>query len=56
MDSNSLRKVYNVKIFYDVNYTDDEPAHNWKEQFGREYFVDATTGEIIGGRWGDNLY
>lgn len=56
IDSNALRKVYNVKITYNINFSDDEPAHNWKEQFGREYFVDATTGEIIGGRWGDNLY
>lgn len=56
IDSKSLRKVYNVKITYDIDFTEDEPVHNWKEQFGREYFVDVTTGEIIGGRWGDNLY
>lgn len=56
IDSNILRIVYNVKINYIVNYTDDEDAHNWKEQFGREYFIDASTGEIIGGRWGNNLY
>ena len=55
IEDNILRKVYNVKISYVVNYTDDEPIHDWKEQFGREYYVDATTGEIIGGRWGNNL-
>jgi len=50
-----LRKVWNVKIKYQFNYIPDEPVHNWKEQFGREYYIDATTGEIIGGNWGDNL-
>jgi len=55
IENNVLRKVYNVKITYDFKFLEDEPVHDWKEQFGREYFVDATTGEIIGGRWGDNL-
>ena len=50
-----LRKVWNVKIKYQFNYIPDEPVHNWKEQFGREYYIDATTGEIIGGNRGDNL-
>lgn len=50
-----LRKVWNVKIKYEINYTENEPVRNWKEQFGRKYYIDVTTGEIIGGNWGDSL-
>jgi hypothetical protein len=50
-----LRKVWNVKIKYQFNNNYDNLIHNWKEQFGREYYIDATTGEIIGGNWGESL-
>ena len=50
-----LRKVWNIKFEYEFNHTESEPIHNWKEQFGRKYYIDATTGEIIGGNWGDSL-
>lgn len=50
-----LRKVWNIKIEYEFNCIEKELIHNWKEQFGREYYVDATTGEIIGGNWGESL-
>lgn len=56
VDSKILRKVYNVKINYVDIFTNSKQAHNWKEQFGREYYVDVTTGEIIGGQWGNTLY
>lgn len=56
VDSNILRKVWNVKIKYKEEFSKEVQATTWKEQFGREYFIDATTGEIIGGRWGENLY
>lgn len=50
VNSNKLRKVYNVKIKYII---DEQLMNNTQERYGREYFVDATTGEIIGGKWGD---
>lgn len=51
-----LRKVWDVKINYEFIFDPNEPVHNWKEQFGRHYYVDATTGEIIGGNWGESIY
>lgn len=45
-----LRIVWNVRINYDYNNIN---ARNDKERFGRNYYVDATTGEIIGGSWGN---
>ena len=46
-----LRKVWNIKISYIV---DKEKQKNFNEVNGRNYYVDATTGEIIGGAWVDN--
>lgn len=43
-----LRKVWNVKINYLV---DKEKQRNISESGGRNYYVDAKTGEIIGGAW-----
>lgn len=44
-----LRTIWNVKIYYDYNNTN---ARNDKERFGRNYYIDSTTGEVIGGSWG----
>lgn len=52
----TLRKVWDIKINYEFIFDDSEPVHNWKEQFGRHYYIDATTGEIIGGTWGESIY
>ena len=46
-----LRKVWNIKINYEVDIENLENLNNINEIYGREYYVDATTGEIIGGRW-----
>lgn len=46
-----LRKVWNVKINYEVDIENLENINNINEIYGREYYVDATTGEIIGGKW-----
>ena len=43
-----LRKVWNVRIQY---YIDKEKQRNISELGGRNYYVDTTTGEIIGGSW-----
>lgn len=48
-----LRTIWKVKI--DYNYNDDN-ARNSNESRGRYYYVDATTGEIIGGSWGQIGY
>ena len=48
---NIIRVVWKIKIKY--NYNKEIARHN-NECFGRNYFVDATTGEIIGGAWGIN--
>ena len=48
-NENKLRIVWNVKINYDY---DEAKAINCKEFLGRDYYIDATTGEIIGGAWG----
>lgn len=48
-----IRTVWKVKISY--NYNEDN-ARNDKEFLGRYYYVDATTGEIIGGSWGQFDY
>lgn len=50
-DERKLRKVWNIKISY---LMDKEKQRNFNEVNGRNYYVDATTGEIIGGAWGDN--
>lgn len=47
----NLRKVWNIKISYIV---EKEKQKNFNEVNGRNYYVDVTTGEIIGGAWGDN--
>lgn len=44
-----LRKVWNIKISY--NY-EKEKSRNHLEYLGRRYYIDATTGEVIGGAWG----
>jgi len=44
-----LRKVWNVKISY--NY-EKEKSRNSLEDLGRRYYIDATTGEVLGGSWG----
>ncbi len=44
-----LRVIWNVTISYDYN---DTNSRNSNEYYGRNYFIDATTGEIIGGSWG----
>ena len=45
--------VWDIKI----NYTyDNTKARNNGEFLGRNYYVDATTGEIIGGSWGKINY
>lgn len=46
-----LRKVWNIKISYII---DKEKQRNFNEVNGRNYYVDVTTGEIIGGAWSDN--
>lgn len=49
MNEKILRKVWNVKINY---VKDKEKQRNISESIGRNYYVDAKTGEIIGGSWG----
>lgn len=44
-----LRTIWNVKISYNYN---ESNARNSKEFLGRYYYVDTSTGEIIGGSWG----
>lgn len=44
-----IRNIWKVKI--DYNYSSDK-ARNKNEYLGRYYYIDATTGEIIGGSWG----
>jgi hypothetical protein len=44
-----LRIVWKVKIDYNYNASN---ARNENEYRGRYYYIDATTGEIIGGSWG----
>lgn len=46
-----LRKVWNIKIKYFIN---ENKENNLNESYGRNYYVDATTGEIIGGDWTRN--
>lgn len=48
-----LRKVWNIKIKYDVNEKNINSLNNSKEAYGREYYIDCTTGEIIGGKWNE---
>lgn len=48
-----IRNIWKVKI--DYNY-DTDNARNENEYFGRYYYVDATTGEVIGGSWGQIGY
>lgn len=48
-----LRNVYNIKIRYIIDY---EKRRNISEFSGRNYYIDATTGECIGGSWGDEIY
>ena len=36
---------------YEVDIENLENINNINEIYGREYYVDATTGEIIGGKW-----
>lgn len=51
-DSHLLRNVWNVKVVYEIESKDN--VNTWKENFGRNYYIDATTGEVIGGSWGEN--
>lgn len=48
-----LRMVWKITIKYDINYSDGSVGklRNSKEIDGREYYIDATTGEVIGGNW-----
>ena len=51
-DSHLLRNVWNVKVVYEIESKDN--VNTWKENFCRNYYIDATTGEVIGGSWGEN--
>lgn len=43
-----LRKVWKVIIDYDHSQDNNR---DWKEMLNREYYIDSTTSEIIGGSW-----
>lgn len=49
-NENVLRKVWNVKFKYVL---DSNKYRNYQEYWGREYYIDVSTGEIIGGSWGE---
>lgn len=51
-----LRNVWEVQIVYTINSDSKEKIKTWKENFGRNYYIDATTGEIIGGAWGEKWH
>ena len=48
-----LRTIWKVKIDYEFR---NENKRNDNERFGRIYYIYSTTGEVIGGSWGQTGY
>lgn len=49
-DKYYLRNTYEVIIFYDIDKKDPYAGGAYNGWLGKVYYVDATTGEILGGR------
>lgn len=48
-DKYYVRNTYEVVIMYEID-EDEKLEMNIEEKFGKVYYIDATTGEILGGR------